>query len=87
MRLTDAGRVFLKESKALLERVDDAVKAARAIAVGHRSELHVGYAPTLTARILPAALRAFQAGMPGVRVRLHDESTEEMLAGLYAGRL
>lgn len=87
VRLTDAGRVFLKESKAVLERVDDAVKAARAIAVGHRGELHVGYAPTLTARILPAALREFQAGMPGVRVRLHDESTEEMLAGLHAGRL
>lgn len=87
VRLTDAGRVFLTESRAVLERADDAVKAARAIATGGRGELHIGYAPTLTARILPPALRAFQTGMPGVRVKLHDVSTEEMLAGLHEGRL
>jgi len=87
VRLTDAGRVFLTESRGVLERADDAVKAARAIATGNRGELHVGYAPTLTARILPPALRAFQTGMPSVRVKLHDVSTEEMLAGLHEGRL
>ncbi|MBI3417108.1 MAG: LysR family transcriptional regulator [Verrucomicrobia bacterium] len=87
VRLTDAGRVFLTESCAVLQRAEDAVKAARAVATGSRSELHIGYAPTLTARILPPALRAFQTGMPGVRVNLHDVSTEEMLAGLHEGRL
>ena len=87
MRLTDAGRLFLTESRAVLQRADDAVKAARAVATGGRGELHVGYAPTLTARILPSALRAFQSGTPGVRVKLHDLSTEEMLAGLHGGRL
>jgi DNA-binding transcriptional LysR family regulator len=63
------------------------VKAARAIATGGRGELHVGYAPSLTARILPATLRAFQAEVPGVRVRLHDLSTEEMLTGLREDKL
>ena len=87
VRLTDAGRVFLAKSRAVLEGADDAVKAARAIARGNRGELHIGYAPTLTARILPPALRVFQTGMPGVRVKLHDLSTEEMLAGLHEGRL
>ncbi len=87
VRLTDAGRVFLAESRAVLERVDAAVEAARAVANGGGGELHIGYAPTLAARILPQALRAFQAALPGVRVRLHDLSTEEMLAGLHEGRL
>ena len=87
VRLTDAGRVFLTESRAVLERADDAVKAARAIASGNRGELHIGYSPTLAARILSPALRAFQTGMPSVRVKLHDLSTEEMLAGLHEGRL
>ncbi len=87
VRLTDAGRVFLIESRAVLDRVDEAVKAARAIASGNRDELHIGYSPTLTARILPTALRAFQTGMTGVRVMLHDLSTAEMLAGLHEGRL
>jgi len=87
VRLTEAGRVFLIEASAVLERAEDAVKAARAIATGARGELHVGYAPSLTARFLPQALRAFQAQSPGVRVRLHDFSTEEMLAGLREGTL
>jgi DNA-binding transcriptional LysR family regulator len=86
VRLTDAGRVFLPEARAVLQRADDAVKAARAIATGG-GELHVGYAGSPTVRILPATLRMFQAGLPGVRVRLHDLSTEEMLSGLREGKL
>jgi len=87
VRLTEAGRAFLTEARAVLQRAEDAVKAARAIATGGSGELHVGYAPSLTARILPPALRAFQAELPNVRVKLHDLSTEEMLAGLREGRL
>ena len=87
VRLTEAGRAFLTEARAVLQRTEDAVKAARAIATGVRGELHVGYAPSLTARILPPTLRAFQAELPNVRVRLHDLSTEEMLAGLREGKL
>ena len=86
VRLTEAGRVFLVEARAVLQRADEATERARAIAAGG-GELHVGYAPSLTARILPAALRAFQAESPKVRVRLHDLSTEEMLAGLREGKL
>ena len=85
--LTDAGRTFLVESLAVLQRADEAVKAARAVAAGGCGELHVGYAPSPTVRLLPAALRAFQAELPTVRVKLHDLNTEEMLDGLRRGRL
>jgi LysR family transcriptional regulator, benzoate and cis,cis-muconate-responsive activator of ben and cat genes len=87
VRLTEAGRAFLTEARALLQRTEDAVQAARAIATGARGELHVGYAPSLTARFLPQTLRGFQAQSPGVRVKLHDFSTGEMLAGLREGTL
>ena len=80
--LTEAGRVFLTEARAVLQHAEEAVKIARAVASGGHAELHVGYAPSLTARILPQTLRAFQAALPKVRVKLHDLSTEEMLAGL-----
>lgn len=87
VRLTDAGRVFLVESRAVLQRTEQAVNAARSAAVGADGELHVGYAPTPTACILTPALRSFQAAMPRVRVKLHDLSTQEMLAGLREGKL
>ncbi|HEY1790499.1 MAG TPA: LysR substrate-binding domain-containing protein [Verrucomicrobiae bacterium] len=87
LKLTSAGRKFLEEARAVLQRAEDAVKNARAVAVGASEEIHVGYAPSLTIQILPRALRAFQSNFPSARVSLHDLSTEEMLAGLCAERL
>ena len=87
VRLTAAGKTFQWEARAVLQRVEEALQKARAVATGGRGELHVGYAPSLTARILPPTLRAFQAGLPNVRVLLHDLSTEEMLARLRDGAL
>ncbi len=87
LRLTAAGKVFLAEARAVLLHADDAVKKARAAAGGAGGEIHVGYAPSLTVQILPAALRKFQGKFPGVRVALHDLSTEEMLAQLGEKKL
>jgi LysR family transcriptional regulator, benzoate and cis,cis-muconate-responsive activator of ben and cat genes len=87
LKLTNAGKSFLTEARAVLQRADEAVKTARAIATGDQGELHVGYAPSPTSRILPPALRAFQGELPNVRVKLHDFSTEEMIRGLREGKL
>lgn len=87
LRLTEAGRVFWDEAEAVLKRVDEAVATTRAAVTGGKGELRVGYAPSPTARMLPAILRGFQAEAPGVRVLLHDLSTEEMLARLGDGKL
>ncbi len=87
VRLTEAGHVFLNEARAVLQRVDEAVQTIKAVASGQRGEIHVGYAPSLTVEVLPRALRRFQNGNPGIRVRLHDLSTQEMLSGLREGKL
>lgn len=87
VKLTDAGRRFLEEARAVLKRADEAVAAVRASADGEHGELHVGYAPSLTVEILPRALRRMQAEHPQVRVLLHDLSSVEMLAGVRDGSL
>jgi DNA-binding transcriptional LysR family regulator len=87
IRLTEAGHVFLREAKAALQRVDAAVTAARATAIGHSSKLHIGHAPSATADFLPAVLRAFHKKLPCVRVTLHDMTATEILEGLREGRL
>src|SRR6476660_3932609 len=85
--LTDAGRVFLREARMVLERTDQAVKKVRAFAQTGETELHVGYSPLPGAQIMPAALRAFQQAMPKVHVRLHDWSSEQIAVGLREERL
>lgn len=85
--LTEAGRVFATEARAVLDRAEEAVKSARDVARGEGGELHLGYAPSPTAELLPRALHAFQNAAPGVRVVLHDNSTEENLRGLRDGTL
>jgi LysR family transcriptional regulator, benzoate and cis,cis-muconate-responsive activator of ben and cat genes len=87
VKLTEAGRVFLVEANAVLARAEQAREAVRAFANECTAELHVGYAPSLTVELLPHALREFQKSSPGVRITLHDLSTEEMLSGLRAGSL
>jgi len=71
----------------VLQHAEDAVKKARAVSGGTNGEINIGYAPSLTVRILPPALRKFQEQFPNVRVALHDLSTEEMLAQLGEKKL
>lgn len=87
LKLTAAGRIFLDGAKAVLLQAEQAVKQARAAAGGVQGEIHAGYAPSLTVRILPPTLRAFQQRFPRVRVALHDLSTGEMLEQLRSGKL
>lgn len=87
VRLTAAGQVFLAEAQAVLRRVEEAVQTVKAAAGAQRGEIDVAYAPSLTVQILPETLRLFEGEAPGVRVRLHDLSTEEMFKGLQQGKL
>lgn len=87
VRLTATGRVFLDEAKAVLARAQEAITAVRKASQKPGAELHIGYAPSPTARILPSVLRALQNAALGIRARLHDLSTGEMLSGLRDGSL
>ena len=85
VKLTQEGEVLLKEGRGVLERADAAVTKVRA--AGKAVLLRVGYAPTLTAGILPLAISAFTQKHPRVRVELLDLSSTEMRTGLDQGSL
>lgn len=74
--LTDAGELFYEEAREVLARAALAVERVRG---GKQTEvLRVGYGPTLTAGIMPAALERFQNAAPRVRIELCDLSPREM---------
>src|SRR5215475_529725 len=66
VRLTDAGRAFFDEARAILQHADEAVLKARAVAGKLETELRVGDWPLGTGRLMPAILRSYQQAMPKV---------------------
>jgi LysR family transcriptional regulator, benzoate and cis,cis-muconate-responsive activator of ben and cat genes len=87
IRLTDAGRAFLEEARAILKCTDEAVLKARAIGGKRETELHVGDFPLVAARIMPRLLREYQKAMPNVHVKLHDWPVEKEIAAVRDGQL
>jgi len=87
VRLTDAGRSFLEEARAILKHTDEAVLKARAIAGKLDTELRVGDWPLGTGRVMPALLRAYQQAMPKVQVKLHDRTVDQNITGVRDGQL
>jgi DNA-binding transcriptional LysR family regulator len=80
--LTAEGKLFLAEIRELLKQADVSVEKVRALARGQSGEIHVGYSPLPTTEILPPALAAFRKIAPGVKVMLHDLSSDELIAGV-----
>ena len=87
VRLNDAGRAFLDETRAILKHTADAVVKVRKIAGKFETELHVGDWSITTGPTMPALLRAYQQAMPNVRVKVHDWPVEKNIAGVRDGRL
>jgi len=85
IRLTPVGEALLREARELLQHAEQVVERVRAAGSGVR--LRVGYAPSLAAGLLSAAVENFTHAHPNARVELFDLSTEEMLEGLENDKL
>jgi DNA-binding transcriptional LysR family regulator len=85
VRLTDAGRAFFDEARAILKHADEAVLRARGVA--GNQELRVGDWPLGTGRVMPMLLRAYQQALPNVHVKLHDWTVDQNIAGVRDGHL
>jgi molybdate transport repressor ModE-like protein len=69
IELTEAGRLVLQHSEAILARLHAAEADVAALALGQTGELHVGITQSIGVRILPALMRRFTDEWPQVRVR------------------
>jgi LysR family transcriptional regulator, benzoate and cis,cis-muconate-responsive activator of ben and cat genes len=87
VRLTEAGRLFLDEARAILERTDEALRNVRALDEHQHIDLHVGYSSWGIDRLFHIILNAFSCAMPDVHVRLHDRRVEDNVDALLTGKL
>ena len=87
VQLTPAGRIFLDEARRTLAQAETAVRLGREAASDDLAQLTVTFVSAALYRILPAALRAYRATLPGVRVRLEESGTDAQLVRLRDGEI
>jgi len=86
IRLTEAGRLFQKHAGLSLTELERGVRALRA-PERFRRRLVVGVLPTVATRIMPRAVLAFAAAVPGGTLRVSTGPNQLLLAQLREGTL
>ena len=83
--LTPAGKVFLKEAREILERVDSALWRTREASTGLEGSLRVGYTKGYEHSDLSRMLRDFHREYPNILVSCYRCDTDMLAAGLLNG--
>jgi DNA-binding transcriptional LysR family regulator len=84
---TGLGHALVKAMQPLVESYDSAMADLRRQARGERSELRVGYLGSAAQSFLTPALAMLRKSHPAARLKLHDMSPREQIAGLRSGEL
>ncbi len=88
VELTEAGRVLLRHTDAIVARLSAAQADLRAYAEGASGILRVGAYQSIGARILPTLVGRFSTAWPGIEVRLREDHDDgRLLALVESGEL
>ena len=85
--LTPGGEQALRDARAVLARTESLRTHARDAASGQAGTLAIGFISLAACSFLPGALRQFTLDFPGVRVALHESTSDQILRDLEAGTL
>ena len=85
VQLTPAGKVFLKEAREILGKMDAALLHTREASTGLEGELHLGYTKGYEHSDLPKHLRRFHHEYPNVLISCYRHDTDKLAAGLLSG--
>ncbi|AGV68101.1 LysR family transcriptional regulator [Pseudomonas aeruginosa] len=83
VELTDAGRLFLDESRQVLAQVDKAVLLAHRAHLGELGELKIGFTSSAPfTSTIPSSIHAFRKAYPDVHLDLQEMSSRQVLKAL-----
>jgi DNA-binding transcriptional LysR family regulator len=85
-RLTDEGRAFLPEARAVLARADSAVAVAQRASRGEIGRLNVAFLASTANYMLPPVVRALRERFPDLQLATHNGQIGEVVTGLRDGR-
>ncbi len=84
--LTSAGGRILVEARDLLAHTDDFRQNALGLGEQMQGRLHIGCFGPIASMYLPAIVTQFFKLYPGVDLKLYEENTEALIAGLEGNR-
>ena len=79
VRLTNVGQTFLLNVRTALDDLEDAVLGVADLAAHRTGTVTLACVPTAVWHFLPEVLKRFSARFPRIRVRVHDESAQDVL--------
>ena len=83
VELTDAGRLFLDESRQVLAQVDKAVLLARRAHLGNWASWKIGFTSSAPfTSTIPSSIHAFRKAYPDVHLDLQEMSSRQVLKAL-----
>ncbi|WP_083196904.1 LysR family transcriptional regulator [Rhizobium sp. AC27/96] len=83
--LTEAGRTFVDRARIILQDVDLAVEATRRNARGEEGSLAIGFTSSAAFHpLVTTAVRSLGEISPGVRIKLEESSTSDLIEALRA---
>jgi LysR family hydrogen peroxide-inducible transcriptional activator len=85
--MTPLGEEIAQRARAILAQTEDIVDLAQQQAGVLSGPLRLGTIPTVGPFLLPRALPRLRQRFPGLQLYLREELTENLIAGLRAGRL
>jgi len=87
VKLTDAGRVFLQESRLLLGQLRTAINATVKAAHSDAGVLRLGVATAALFGIMHRFMALMRADFPDVEVLVHDMQSQDQVAAVSQGTL
>ena len=85
MELTTAGKVYLKEAKAILKRSDEAIRLARMASTGMDGELSVGFISGFGQSDGYELLRGFHEAFPNIKLKFFRNTMSGLMEYLQKG--
>ena len=84
--LTDIGRLFLPEARAVLDRADEAFGVVGRAARGEIGSLRLAFLATTANHLLPPVVRAVRQRLPDLRLTTEETTIGPLVEGLTTGR-
>jgi len=87
VELTAVGRDFARKARALLDNLDEMLLGVGDVAAKRWGQVALACVPSTAHYFLPAVLRQYHERFPRIRVRIIDESANEVLSAVAHGEV